>query len=177
MPILTISRQPSGGGTSYEGLNLLQPKFEGDFLVDADHKDAKVFQLSFGGLDEAAVTVQVMTADSDWADKTEGTDFTVDRETGAVTFTTAPGATPVSGTDNVKITASRTVTGYADRVNRCVLAYSLAWQVRRIACFGPGTPSSSTTTGTAARTTRPTGAIRPTVCWGRVMPPSWGTVW
>ena len=119
VPILTISRQPNGGGTSYEGLNLLQPKFEEDFLVDADHKDAKVFQLSFGGLDEAAVTVQVMTADSDWADKTEGTDFTVDRETGAVTFTTAPGATPVSGTDNVKITASRTVAGYADRVNRC----------------------------------------------------------
>ena len=119
VPILTISRQPNGGGTSYEGLNLLQPKFEEDFLVDADHKDAKVFQLSFGGLDEAAVTVQVMTADSDWADKTEGTDFTVDRETGVVTFTTTPGATPVSGTDNVKITASRTVAGYADRVNRC----------------------------------------------------------
>src|SRR5699024_7483295 len=34
VPILTISRMPNGGGTSYEGLNLLQPKWEEDFLVD-----------------------------------------------------------------------------------------------------------------------------------------------
>ena len=119
VPILTISRQPSGGGTSYEGLNLLQPKFEEDFLVDSTHKDAKVFQLSFGGLDADAVTVQVMTSGGDWAKKKEGTDFTVNRESGTVTFTAAPGATPVSGTDNIKIIASRTVEGYADRVNRC----------------------------------------------------------
>ena len=119
VPILTISRQPSGGGTSYEGLNLLQPKFEEDFLVDSTHKDAKVFQLSFGGLDADAVTVQVMTSGGDWAEKKEGTDFTVNRESGTVTFTAAPGATPVSGTDNIKIIASRTVEGYADRVNRC----------------------------------------------------------
>lgn len=121
VPILTISRQPNGGGTSYEGLNLLQPKWEEDFSVDADHASATEFQLSFGGLDSAAVTAQVMTAKGEWANKTEGTDFTVDRTAGLVRFKTAPGATPVSGTDNVKITASRTVAGYADRINKCCI--------------------------------------------------------
>ena len=119
VPILTISRQPGGGGTSYEGLNLLTPKWEEDFLVDSDHASEKVFQLSFGGLDAAAVSAQVMNANGDWVTKTEGTDFTVNRTTGEVTFNTAPGATPVSGTDNVKIIASRTVAGYADRINKC----------------------------------------------------------
>jgi len=119
VPILTISRQPNGGGTAYEGLNLIQPKWEEDFLVDAGHKEEKVFQLSFGELDETPVAVQVMNGEGGWDDKEENTDFTVDRETGTVTFTTAPGETPVSGTDNVKITASRTVEGYADRINQC----------------------------------------------------------
>lgn len=121
VPVLTIGRQPQGGGTSYEGLNLLQPKWEEDFIVDSQHKTATVFQLSFGGLDSAAVTAQVMNASGNWVNKTEGTDFTVNRSTGAVTFKTAPGETPVSGTDNVKITASRTVAGYADRINKCCI--------------------------------------------------------
>lgn len=121
VPILTISRQPNGGGTSYEGLNLLQPKWEEDFVVDSQHKDATEFQLSFGGLDETAVVVQIMDGEGNWVSKREGTDFTVDRETGTVKFNTAPGETPVSGTDNVKIIASRTVEGYADRINKCCI--------------------------------------------------------
>ena len=121
VPILTISRQPNGGGTSYEGLNLLTPKWEEDFLVDSDHAEEKVFQLSFGGLDSTAVTAQVMDEDGNWVEKVENTDFTVDRQTGTITFGTAPGATPVSGTDNVKIVASRTVAGYADRINKCCI--------------------------------------------------------
>ena len=121
IPILTISRQPNGGGTAYEGLNLLQPKWEEDFLVDADHKEATQFELSFGGLDETAVQVQVMDSAGNWVTKTENTDFTVNRETGVITFNTAPGATPVSGTDNVKIIARRTVEGYADRINKCCI--------------------------------------------------------
>ena len=121
IPVLTISRAPNGGGTSYEDLNLLQPKWEEDFLVDANHKDEKVFQLSFENLDSTAVTVQVMNSSGNWVAKKENTDFTVNRSTGTVTFNTAPGATPVSGTDNVKIIASRTVEGYADRINKCCI--------------------------------------------------------
>lgn len=121
IPILTISRSPNGGGTSYEGLNLLNPRFEEDFLVDSTMADVRTFQLSFGGLDSDPVTVQVMDSAGNWVEKTEGTDFSVNRQTGVVTFAAAPGQTPVSGTDNVKILAGRTVPGYADRINHCTI--------------------------------------------------------
>ena len=119
VPTLTISKDPSGGGTDYEALNLLQPAFTEKFYVDQEHTSTKKFQLSFGGLDSTTVKAQIMNSQGEWVDKTEGTDFSVDRTKGTVTFTTAPGQSPVSGEDNVSITAYRTVEGYADRVNHC----------------------------------------------------------
>lgn len=116
IPTVTISKAPTGGGTQYESLNLLQPGFTELFLSTAD---AKTFQLSFSGLDSAAVKAWVLTGEGAWTEKREGTDFSVNRSTGAVTFTVAPGESPVSGQDNVKITAYRTINGYADRINKC----------------------------------------------------------
>lgn len=116
IPTLTIAKAPSGGGEQYEPLNLLQPGFTELFAgTDTD----KTFQLSFSGLDSKAVQAWLLNSSGDWVQKTEGTDFSVNRSTGSVTFTTAPGVSPVSGEDNVKITAFRTVAGYADRINKC----------------------------------------------------------
>ena len=116
IPTVTISKDPSGGGTSYEDLNLLQPGFTEQFLGQAG---VTQYTLSFDHLDDTEVTAQVLNAQGEWVNKVENTDFTVNRETGVITFTSAPGASPVTGEDNVKITAYRTVTGYADRVNKC----------------------------------------------------------
>ncbi len=116
IPTVTISKDPSGGGTSYEDLNLLQPGFTEQFLGQAG---VTQYTLSFEDLDDTEVTAQVLNAQGEWIDKVENTDFTVNRETGVITFSTAPGASPVTGEDNVKITAYRTVEGYADRVNHC----------------------------------------------------------
>lgn len=116
IPTLTIAKSPSGGGEQYEALNLLQPGFTE--LFGGTETD-KTFQLSFSGLDSKAVQAWILNSSGDWVQKTEGTDFSVNRSTGAVTFTTAPGVSPVSGEDNVKITAFRTVDGYADRINKC----------------------------------------------------------
>lgn len=118
IPTLTISKDPSGGGTQYEDLNLLQPGFTETFLGQADVKD---YCMSFGGLDDTPVKVELMNTDGDFVEKTEGTDFTVDRDAGIVTFVTAPGESPMRGEDNVKITAYRTVEGYADRINHCTI--------------------------------------------------------
>lgn len=116
IPTLTIAKAPSGGGEQYEPLNLLQPGFTELFAgTDTD----KTFQLSFSGLDSKAVQAWLLNSSGDWVQKTEGTDFSVNRSTGSVTFTTAPGVSPISGEDNVKITAFRTVAGYADRINKC----------------------------------------------------------
>ena len=118
IPTLTIAKSPAGGGTEYEALNLLQPAFRELFAADGT---AKSYQLSFGGLDSTAVKCWIMDSSANWTEKTEGTDFSVNRQTGTVTFTAAPGKSPITGEDNVKIQACRTVAGYADRINKCTL--------------------------------------------------------
>lgn len=116
IPMLTISKNPDGGGTSYEDLNLLQPGFTESFLGKAS---VTSYSLSFGDLDDTTVTAQVLSSNGTWVDKVEGTDFSVNRSTGVVTFNAAPGASPVTGEDNVKITAYKTFEGYADKINKC----------------------------------------------------------
>lgn len=125
IPTLTIAKKPSGGGTDYEPLNLLQPGFIELFNVPANDPSVsttvKTFQLTFGDLDSTPVIAWILDSNGEWQQKTEGTHFTVDRTTGVVTFTTAPGPTPIEGEDNVKIQAYRTVEGYADRINHCTI--------------------------------------------------------
>ena len=116
IPTVIISRNPTGGGTTLEPLNLIGRKWKESFLSDGT---TKVYQLTTDKLDADAVEVRIMTKEGEWTDKKEGTDFTVDREKGNVTFTTAPGASPVTGFDNVEITAAKTREGYADKINKC----------------------------------------------------------
>lgn len=109
IPTLTLGRAPTGGGTPYEQLNLLQPKFKDSFSVT---EPATEFQLSLNGLDDTEVTAVV-----NGEIKAETDDFTVDRETGIVTFND-----PVeAGTNHVVITAAKTIDGFADRIKKCTL--------------------------------------------------------
>ena len=117
-PTLTISKDPEGGGTAYEDLNLLNPAFTELFL---GKENVTEYNMSFDELDETPIIVEVMDEDGNFVVKTEGTDYTVDYKAGVITFAKAPGASPLSGEDNVKITAYRTVEGYADRINKCTI--------------------------------------------------------
>lgn len=121
IPKLTISKEPNGGGTDYEAINLIQPGFTEDFYVKSG-TSATNFQMTFGELDATEVKAWVKNSNGEWVRKYENTDFTVDRITGIITFTSAVGASPVEGEDNVRITAYRTVDGYADRINQCTVA-------------------------------------------------------
>ena len=116
VPTIIISRNPEGGGVSYEALNLLGLAWKESFLGKADVKE---YQLTTVELGEEAVKAEILGEDGEWAEKAEGTDFTVDRETGLVTFHTAPGESPIKGQDNVRITASKAREGYADKINKC----------------------------------------------------------
>lgn len=116
VPTIIISRSPDGGGTTYEALNLLGLAWKESFLGKADVKE---YQLTTIELGEEAVKAEILGEDGEWLEKTEGTDFTVDREKGLVTFNTAPGESPVKGQDNVRITASKAREGYADKINKC----------------------------------------------------------
>lgn len=126
IPTVTIAKDPRGGGESYEALNLIQPAFielfQGSYMDGTSEVAPRTFQLSFKGLDTTEVKAWVLNSDADWIEKKEGKDFSVNRQTGVVTFTSAPGSSPITGEDNVKIQAYRTVEGYADRINKCTIS-------------------------------------------------------
>jgi len=121
IPLVTISKSPNGGGTSYEPINMLQPGFYEQFTVDHDSASVKRFYLSFSNLDYTEVEAWVLNNNGEWVRKTEGTHFDVNRTAGYVDFNTAPGESPISGEDNVRILAYKTIPGYKDRVTKCTI--------------------------------------------------------
>ena len=135
IPVTLIGGNPAGGGTSYYALNLLSPGFTEQFLGTVGTTE---YDLSYTDLDDTEVKAEVLQNDGTWNTLVENTDFTVNRETGVVTFTTAPGESPVTGEDNVKITAYKTVEGYADRVNKCSIGtlYGASGDLNRLFISG-----------------------------------------
>lgn len=119
VPVITIAKGPNGktGATSYKAINLLTGKQTESYLGEKDTVD---YYLSLQDLTDTPVTAQVLDAGGNWQDKTETTDFTVDRTLGKVTFKTAPGESPVEGEDNVRITYE--VERDAGEVDRCCRA-------------------------------------------------------
>lgn len=116
VPTIIISRKPTGGGTTLEPINLIGRQFKESFLgTETD----KVYQMTTDNLDEDKVKIRQLVKDGEWKDLTEGTDFSVDRKAGKITFNTAPGESPVKGMDNIEITAAKTRKGYADKINKC----------------------------------------------------------
>lgn len=119
VPTTVISRNPDGtGGTSFQAVNLLSKKRTNSFLGKASVTE---YVLDAKGLDADAVTARKMTSSGVWQDLTETTDFTVDRAAGKVTFSVAPGASPVTGMDNVEIRFAKTIAGYADKINKTTI--------------------------------------------------------
>jgi hypothetical protein len=147
IPTLTIGKDYTGGGTDYEPLNLLQPGFIEQFYVKSDQASVKTFQLTFGGLDSTAVKAWVLDSNGNWQARTEGTHFSVNRSTGVVTFTAAPGASPITGEDNVKIQAYRTVSGYADRINHCTIGAMFGVNGAGDRLFVSGNPDQGSNNG------------------------------
>ena len=124
IPIMYISCAPEGGGQQYEDKNLLTDGFEQRFVCDSSHSTTKTFQLIFKNLTSQTVTAKVMNNAGVMVDKVENTDFTVNRSTGVVTFVNAPGTTPVTGEDNVYITAyhmSEAPMSMADCITQCTI--------------------------------------------------------
>ena len=116
IPTVTIGKEPEGGGTSYESINLLQPGF---YELFQGHEGVKKFQLTFNYLDDTECRAWILDDKGNWVLKYENQHFTVDRNTGQITFTTAPGDSPITGEDNVKILAYRTIDDYRERITHC----------------------------------------------------------
>ena len=137
IPTILVSRNPDGGGTVLEPINMLSAGRRESFLGKASVTN---YQLSTNGLDATAVTVQKMNSGGSFDTMTEGNGFSVNRTTGVVTFTTAPGASPVTGEDNVVITYYKTVADYADKINRCRVMTAYGVNGARDRLFVAGDP-------------------------------------
>lgn len=107
IPTTTISRSPSGGGEPYQDVNVLQPKRKNTFVADGTSTDYYLDTTEIDSITEVKVNDAVVT------------NYTVNTTAGKVTFTTAPSAPVLSGTDNVEITYSKSVSGYIDRISKC----------------------------------------------------------
>lgn len=119
VPTILISKSPNGGGTTFKPFNLLSRKWTEQFLgTETD----TVYKLYTDKLDDDKVVAELYQADGTWKAMAEGTDFTVDRDKGWVTFSKAPGKPLVTGVDNLKITAAKTKEEYQERINRCDVA-------------------------------------------------------
>ena len=126
-PTILIARKGAyGRGITLDPINLIGKRRTERFAGEADTLD---YQLSATEIDAATVEVKKLNSSGGFDTLTEETNFTVDRTAGKVTFNTAPGASPVTGEDNVYITYSKTVTGYADRINKCDIL--TVWRGRR----------------------------------------------
>ena len=116
VPLTVISCDPAGGGVAYEAVNLLTGKQKAGFLADGS---SKTYHLPYDSV-ESIDAVEV-----DGAAVTAG--FTADPAHGTVTFQTAPAAPASGAADNVIVTFTKTVAGYAARIDRCRTA--IVWGV------------------------------------------------
>lgn len=108
IPTTTISRNPAGGGEPYEDVNLLQPKRKNTFLADGTSTDYYLDAINIDSVDEVKVNGTTLSSG-----------YTVNTSLGKVVFSTAPASPTLIGKDNVEITFSKTVSGYANRIKNC----------------------------------------------------------
>ena len=113
IPTTSIGRKPSGGGTTYQDVNMLSAWRKNTFLSDGESTE---YYLDAQNIDGEAPIVYV-----DGTEMTYLEDFNYDLVTGKVTFVNSPNKPLTDGQDNVEITFKKTVPGHADRINKCTL--------------------------------------------------------
>lgn len=111
VPTTSIGRDPAGGGTIYQDVNMLTGLRTNTFLGDGESTE---------------YYLDAQNIDSDYAPRvyvggTMVNRFSVDYTAGKITLTEAPPAPLTDGQDNVSITFSKTISGYRDRICKCDL--------------------------------------------------------
>lgn len=112
IPTTTIAREPIGGGTKHEDVNMLSDYRKNSFLADGASFS---FFLDVINIDE----VTKVTVNDEVISQSE---YTVDCEKGSITFTNyAPDAPLTDGQDNVVITFKKAVPKYKDCIGKCTM--------------------------------------------------------
>lgn len=112
IPTTSIGRNPNGGGTIYNDVNLLTGIRKNSFVADGASKDYFVDSESF----DSDYTVRVWINDKE---VTSG--FTATPSAGKITFTTAPTEPNTVGQDNVVIQFRKTIKDNRDKIDKCTL--------------------------------------------------------
>ena len=112
IPTTSIGRKPSGGGTTFEDVNMLSPYRKNTFVGDGESYE---FQLDTVGFDEDFVPVVTVNGEEAFV-------FDWEPDKGTVTI---GGSTPppplTDGQDNVTILFKKTVPEHRGRINNCTL--------------------------------------------------------
>lgn len=138
VPTTTITRSPSGGGVSYEAVNLLTP-----YRKNAFQTDGKSVKFTLDGEIDASGAVRA------WVWGEEVTDFTLDRAAGTITFPTAPAAPDAGASDGLVVQFPHTAEGYADRIDKCTIitTYGVGSNDRVVLSGNPDCPNLDWTSG------------------------------
>ena len=138
VPTTTITRSPSGGGVSYEAVNLLTP-----YRKNAFQTDGKSVKFTLDGEIDASGAVRA------WVWGEEVTDFTLDRAAGTITFPSAPAAPDAGASDGLVVQFPHTVAGYADRIDKCTIitTYGVGSNDRVVLSGNPDCPNLDWTSG------------------------------
>ena len=132
IPTTVITRMPTGGGVSYEDVNMLTPYRKNAFQTDGQ---AVTFTLD-GEIDETGdVTCWV------WGEIVVPSG--IDRANGTVTFAEAPAAPEAGAADGLVIQFPHTVEGYGDRVDKCTIlsTYGVGTNDRLVISGNPDWPN------------------------------------
>ena len=138
VPTTTITRSPSGGGVSYEAVNLLTP-----YRKNAFQTDGKSVKFTLDGEIDASGAVRA------WVWGEEVTDFTLDRAAGTITFPSAPAAPDAGASDGLVVQFPHTVEGYSDRIDKCTIitTYGVGSNDRVVLSGNPDCPNLDWTSG------------------------------
>ena len=132
VPTTVITRMPTGGGVSYEDINMLTPYRKNAFQTDGS---ATVFTLD-SSIDETGdVTCRV------WGE--EVTPQSIDRANGTVTFSAAPAAPDAGQADGLVIQFPHTVEGYTECIDKCTIisTYGVGTNDRIVLSGNPDYPN------------------------------------
>jgi hypothetical protein len=111
VPLTVISSAPSGGGQAYEAINLIGNQQKVGFLADGTSTDYQLPYDSVDAIGEVTVDGTAVT-----------TGITKYPAQGKVVFTSPPQAPAAGAADNVTITFTKTISGYADKIGKCTVA-------------------------------------------------------
>lgn len=138
VPTTTITRSPSGGGVSYEAVNLLTP-----YRKNAFQTDGKSVKFTLDGEIDVSGAVRV------WVWGEEVTDFTLDRAAGTITLPSAPAAPDAGASDGLVVQLPHTVEGYSDRIDKCTIitTYGVGSSDRVVLSGNPDCPNLDWTSG------------------------------